>query len=47
MRLQHGREEGRSIISGNDLDRLTQILAGKGPYGGEQGGAEGGPKKEG
>ena len=47
MRLQHGREEGHSIISGNDLDRLTQILAGKGPFGGEKGGAEGGPKKEG
>ena len=47
MRLQHGHEEGRSIISANDLDRLTQILAGKGPFVGEKGGVEGGPKKEG
>ena len=31
MRLQQGREEGRSLISGNDLERLTQILAGRGP----------------
>jgi hypothetical protein len=31
MRLQQGREEGQSLISGNDLERLTQILAGRGP----------------
>jgi hypothetical protein len=31
MRLQQGREEGTSLISGNDLERLTQILAGRGP----------------
>ncbi|MBM3146696.1 MAG: hypothetical protein FJ000_02240 [Actinobacteria bacterium] len=31
MRLQQGREEGQSLISTNDLDRLTQILAGRGP----------------
>jgi RsiG-like len=34
MRLQQGHEEGKSVISAVDLDRLTQILAGKGPYGG-------------
>jgi len=33
MRLQQGREEGKSLISSNDLDRLTQILAGRGPGG--------------
>jgi hypothetical protein len=38
MRLQQGHEEGRSIISANDLDRLSQILAGKGPYGTGSGG---------
>jgi hypothetical protein len=47
MRLQQGREEGRSIISADDLDRLTQILAGRGPFGGDQGGKKGGSKKEG
>jgi hypothetical protein len=31
MRLQQGREEGKSLISSNDLERLTQILAGRGP----------------
>jgi hypothetical protein len=31
MRLQQGREEGKSLISSNDLARLTQILAGRGP----------------
>jgi len=31
MRLQQEREEGQSLISSNDLARLTQILAGKGP----------------
>ena len=31
MRLQHEREDGQSLISSNDLERLTQILAGKGP----------------
>lgn len=31
MRLQQGREEGQSLISVTDLDRLTQILAGRGP----------------
>ena len=34
MRLQQGHEEGKSVISATDLDRLTQILAGRGPYGG-------------
>jgi hypothetical protein len=33
MRLQQGREEGKSLISSNDLERLTQILAGRGPGG--------------
>jgi hypothetical protein len=47
MRLQQGHEGGRSMISANDLDRLTQILAGKGPFAGENAGEEGGPKKEG
>lgn len=31
LRLQQDREEGQSLISSNDLERLTQILAGKGP----------------
>lgn len=31
MRLQQTREEGTSLISANDLERLTQILAGRGP----------------
>jgi len=31
MRLQQDREEGQSLISGDDLDRLSQILAGRGP----------------
>lgn len=35
LRLQHQHEEGQSIISGDDLQRLSEILAGKGPYGGE------------
>lgn len=37
MRIQQGREEGRSLISVNDLDRLTQILAGRGPGARESG----------
>ncbi|GEM_PF-488084 len=37
MRLQQGREEGQSLISTNDLDRLTQILAGRGPGARESG----------
>jgi hypothetical protein len=46
MRLQQEREEGQSLISSNDLARLTQILAGKGPgaregSGGAMPGAEG------
>ena len=47
MRLQQGHEGGRSLISANDLDRLTRILAGKGPFGdapakenGERGGED-------
>lgn len=43
MRLQQGHKEGRSVISATDLDRLTQILAGKGPYGGTP--ADEGPKE--
>jgi hypothetical protein len=35
LRLQRDVEEGKSIISGDDLERLSEILAGKGPYGGE------------
>jgi len=31
MRLQHDHEEGKSIISGDDIKRLSEILAGKGP----------------
>lgn len=31
MRLQEERKEGESLISSNDLERLTQILAGRGP----------------
>jgi RsiG-like len=38
MRLQQGREEGKSLISSNDLERLTQILAGRGPGGRDSGG---------
>ncbi len=37
LRLQRDVEEGKSIISGDDLERLSEILAGKGPYGGEPG----------
>lgn len=37
MRLQQGREEGKSLISSNDLERLTQILAGRGPGARESG----------
>jgi hypothetical protein len=43
MRLQQGHEEGKSAISATDLDRLTQILAGKGPFGGAPAGE--GPKE--
>lgn len=32
MRLQEERREGRSMISATDVDRLSQILAGKGPF---------------
>ncbi len=32
MRLQRERQQGRSIISATDVDRLSQILAGKGPF---------------
>ena len=35
LRLQRQHEEGQSIISGDDLDRLSDILAGKGPFGNE------------
>jgi hypothetical protein len=28
-RLRHKREEGQSVISGADVDQLTEILAGK------------------
>ena len=35
LRLQRQHEEGQSIISGDDLDRLSDILAGKGPFGSE------------
>lgn len=35
LRLQRQHEEGKSIISGDDLERLSEILAGKGPFGGE------------
>jgi len=41
LRLQRQHEEGQSIISGDDLQRLSEILAGKGPYGGEAEPAEG------
>lgn len=41
MRLQQNREAGRSVISATDLERLTQILAGKGPYAPEEGQKEG------
>jgi RsiG-like len=40
LRLQRQHEEGKSIISGDDLERLSEILAGKGPYGGEPGSGE-------
>jgi hypothetical protein len=35
LRLQRQHEEGKSIISGDDLERLSEILAGKGPFGNE------------
>jgi hypothetical protein len=35
LRLQRQHEEGKSIISGDDIQRLSEILAGKGPYGAE------------
>ncbi len=35
LRLQRQHGEGKSIISGDDLERLSEILAGKGPFGGE------------
>ena len=47
MRLQHSREEGHSMISGNDLERLSRILAGKGPYADDRTKAEGGDEKDG
>jgi len=31
MRLQQGHKEGEAIISGNDVQRLSRILAGLGP----------------
>ncbi len=31
MRLQRGHKEGEAIISGNDVQRLSRILAGLGP----------------
>ncbi len=31
MRLQRGHKEGESIITGNDVRRLSRILAGQGP----------------
>ncbi len=44
MRLQQGRQEGQSLISGNDLERLTQILAGRGPGAREAGPLDLGPQ---
>ena len=31
MRLQHDHQEGQAIISASDVDRLSRILAGRGP----------------
>ena len=47
MRLQHTRQEGHSMISANDLERLSRILAGKGPYADAPPGAEDEGNKEG
>jgi hypothetical protein len=46
LRLQREHEEGKSIISGDDLQRLSEILAGKGPYEGEAGPGEPDAKPE-
>ena len=35
MRLQRQHKEGKSIISDEDIERLSEILASKSPYGGE------------
>ena len=31
MRLQQGHQEGHAIISASDVERLSRILAGRGP----------------
>jgi hypothetical protein len=36
-RLRHKREAGESVISGDDVEQLTQILAGKAVHPNEEG----------
>jgi hypothetical protein len=47
LRLQREHEEGQSIISGDDIKRLSQILAGKGPYLADDEEGRGGPDQRG